>query len=127
MADEENDLAGIVEMSETDVAKRLKDFTDLLKDIESLDDKKRTLWKEIYANAIADRQNSYVIFTRLLTICKTDSTQFAIHGRTIASFVERMSKSNDQLVKLAELIARAQSKSDNIDPEDMFSRINSGR
>jgi hypothetical protein len=34
-----------------------------------------------------------------------------------------MSKANDQLIKLAELIARADSKNMPIDPDDMFERI----
>ena len=43
-----SDKLDIVQVTEHQVEKRLKDFSDLLKNIETLDDKKRQLWKEIY-------------------------------------------------------------------------------
>ncbi len=104
--------------------KKLKDFSDLLKSIESIDDKKRQLWAEIYSNAISERQNAYLIFAELYAIAATKSTEYAIHGRTLTSCIERMSKANDQLIRLAELVAKADSTNDVIDPEDMFNRIN---
>lgn len=120
---EENLPEGIIEITERSVEERSRDFGELLKSIESLDDKKRQLWKEIYENAIVDRQNSYVMFSKLVRISKDDSTQHAVHGKTIATFLERMSRSNEQLIKLAELIAKAQSKDESIDPDDMFEKI----
>lgn len=119
----EDKLEGIVEISERSVEERIRDFGELLQSIESLDDKKRRLWKEIYENAIADRQNSYVMFTKLLRIVQDKSTEHAVHGKTIATFLERMARANDQLIKLAELIAKAQKGDDQIDPDDMFEKI----
>jgi len=113
----------IVHVSEHQVEKRLQDFGDLLKNIESLDDKKRQLWKEIYENAIIDRQNCYVMFMQLFKLIDSKSTEYAVHGKTLTACVERMSKANDQLIKLAELISRAEQKNESIDPEDMFERI----
>lgn len=125
---EENAVpAGIVESTERSVEQKIHDFSELLKGIESLDEKKQQLWKEIYENAIADRQNSYVMFSQLARIVHEKSTEHAVHGKTIATYIERMSRANDQLIKLAELIAKAQSGDDNINAEDMFSKINSGR
>ncbi len=40
------------------VAERVKTFSTLLDSIESLSDKKKALWKEIYANACIDRHNA---------------------------------------------------------------------
>jgi hypothetical protein len=128
MADEEK--VDIVEVTERSIEERIRDFGELLQSIDSLDDKKRQLWKEIYENSIADRQNSYVMFTRLVKIVSDKSTEHAVHGKTVATYIERMQKANDQLIKLAELIARAQHGSDSIDPEDMFNQIqgnNKGR
>jgi len=113
----------IVESTERSVEEKIRDFGELLKSIESLDDKKRQLWKEIYENAIADRQNSYVMFTKLVRIVADKSTEHAVHGKTVATFLERMSRSNDQLIKLAELIAKAQSGDASINPDDMFNKI----
>ena len=117
------DIAG---MSEQDVTKKLTDFSELLQNIDSLDEKKRALWKNIYENAIRDRQNSYVIFCQLFNLVATKSTEYAVHGRTLTACIERMSKSNDQLIKLAELIAKAQSGDDAINVDDMFNKIQSG-
>src|SRR5579864_2273861 len=110
----------IVEMTEQSLEEKIQNFSELLKNIESLDDRKRQLWKEIYENAIADRQNSYVMFTKLFKIVGDKSTEHAVHGKTVATFLERMSRANDQLIKLAELIAKAQKGDDSIDPDDMF-------
>ena len=34
-----------------------------------------------------------------------------------------MNKSNDQLIKLAELIAKEEERADTVDPDDIFSKI----
>lgn len=106
-----------------DVRDKIKDFSNLLEEIESLNDKKRRLWTEIYENAITDRQNSYAMFVRLVQIVQDKSSEHAVHGKTMATYIERMSKSNDQLIKLAELIAKADSKSDELSPDEIFDKI----
>jgi hypothetical protein len=116
----------IVEFNERNVEEKVKDFSGLLDQIESLSDKKRQLWKEIYENAISDRQNSYVLFAKLVNIMKDNSTEHAIHGRNVATYIEKMSKANDQLIKLAELIAKADKSSEEINPDEMYKRL-SGR
>jgi len=112
-----------IEISERSIKDRIKDFNGLLSQIESINDKKRQLWKEIYENAITDRQNAYIMFTKLVLIVQDKSTEHAVHGRTISSYIERMSKANDQLIRLAELVAKAESVSEKIDPDDMFDKI----
>jgi len=124
MADEtESKPVDIIEISEFNVEKKIQDFGELLQSIESMDDKKRALWREIYENALVDRQNAYAMFTRLARIAKEISTEHAVHGRTMATFLERMGKANDQLIRLAELISKAQTESEEIDTDDMFERI----
>lgn len=115
---------GLVEVDARAVEIKIRDFGGLLDQITSLDDKKKQLWREIYENAISDRQNAYVMFGKLVKIAQDKSTEHAVHGKTIATYIERMSRANDQLIKLAELIAKASESSETIDPEDMFSRIN---
>ena len=112
-----------IEISDRSIKDRIKDFNGLLSQIESINDKKRQLWKEIYENAITDRQNAYIMFTKLVLIVQDKSTEHAVHGRTISSYIERMSKANDQLIRLAELVAKAESVSEKIDPDDMFDKI----
>lgn len=109
---------------ELSLESKVKDFSDLLKQIDGVSDKKKKLWMEIYENAIADRQNAYILFTTLVGIVEDKSTEHAIHGKTLSTYIERMSKANDQLIKLSELISKSETKEDTtIDPEDMFKRI----
>jgi hypothetical protein len=103
--------------------KRIKNFSDLLEKIDDVDDKKKQLWREIYENAITDRQNAFVMFVNLSRLAKDNSTEHAVHGRTLATYLERMGKANDQLIKLAELISRSDPSTSVIDPDEMFSKI----
>jgi hypothetical protein len=127
MADDDKATEGLVEVDSRAVEEKIRDFGGLLDQIESLTDKKKQLWKEIYENAISDRQNAYVMFAKLVKIAQDKSTEHAVHGKTIATYIERMSRANDQLIKLAELIAKADRADDAIDPEEMFERINSDK
>jgi hypothetical protein len=116
----------IIEITERDFETKIRDFGDLLKDIENLSDKKRELWKNIYENAISDRTNSFIVFKQVFTLCGGKSTELAVHAKTLTSCVERMAKANDQLIKLAELIAHAEHKDGEVDADELFDRINKG-
>ena len=118
------DMETTLEKSELIIENKVKDFSSLLDQIEGLSDKKKKLWKEIYENAIYDRQNAYTLFAKLVNIVEDKSTEHAVHGRSLASYIEKMSKANDQLIRLAELVAKAEKSNDEIDPEEMFKRIN---
>lgn len=107
----------------SDISSRVKDFNFLLDKIESLDDKKKQLWVEIYDNSITDRANAYLMFSRLVKISGESSNEYAVHARSISSFLERMSRANDQLIKLAELVEKAEHKDETIDVDDMFDQI----
>lgn len=105
---------------------KIRDFSDLLAQIDGVSDKKKKLWREIYENAVTDRQNSYVLFTKLVDIVQDKSTEHAVHGKTLATYIERMSKANDQIIRLAELVSKSEKKDDGeIDPEEMFKKISS--
>jgi hypothetical protein len=100
-----------------------KEFSDLLDSIESTDDKKKLLWREIYGNAITDRMNAYMLFTGIYTTMGNSTTDYISVSPALAKYLERMNKSNDQLLKLAELIAKEEERSSSLDPEDIFSKI----
>lgn len=112
-----------VEEAEIILEKKAKDFSDLLDQIDGVSDKKKKLWREIYENAITDRQNAYVLFTSLVKIVENDSTEHAVHGKSLSSYIEKMSKANDQLIRLAELVSKAENVSAEIDPDEMFKKI----
>jgi hypothetical protein len=109
--------------TENALKQKVRDFTELLEQIDGVSDKKKRLWREIYENAIVDRQNAYSLFETLVGIVEDKSTEHAIHGKTLSTFIERMSKANDQLIRLAELIAKSETKDESIDPEEMFKKI----
>ena len=104
-------------------SKKIESFQKLIDEIESIDDKKKGLWKEIYENAIEDRLNAYMMFTKLVNIAENNSSEHAIHGRTICSFIERMNKANDQLLKLVDLISKSEEQNDIIDADEIFDKI----
>lgn len=103
-----------------DLKKKVESFEQLLGSIESLGDKKKNLWKEIYENAITDRINAYTLFTELHVIVRADATQHAIQGPQLAKYLERMGKCTDQLLHLVELIADAENASEKVDANEIF-------
>lgn len=103
--------------------KKIAEFSDLLKSLSDIDDKKRVLWLEIYENAVDDRENASILFTDTLMQVKGNAANHNILGPVIAKYLERMSRANDQILKLAELVAREDSKP--IDPDAIFDRISS--
>jgi len=115
----------------TDVAKSLealdkKDrkilgFRQLLESIETIDEKKKTLWKEIYENALQDRESASVLFTDVWMQIRGNAANHNLLGPVAAKYIERMSRANDQIIKLAEMITAEDNKSINTD--DVFSMI----
>ena len=93
------------------VEDRIRDFAELLQSLEGLNDKKRSLWREIYINAVNDRETATNQLRILLGVVGESSTEYATHGRTIVSLIEKNTKSNDQLIKLADLVAAHGDKS----------------
>jgi hypothetical protein len=115
---------GMIGITEINLEEKVRDFSSLLDQIDGLSDKKKKLWKEIYENAVYDRQNAYTLFVKLVKIVEEKSTEHAIHGKSLSSYIEKMSKANDQLIRLSELITKADKSNDEIDAEDMFKKIN---
>ena len=103
--------------------KRLKDFADLLDTLEDLADKKKHLWRQIYENAVNDRDAAGVLFLDLFVATSSNAAQHSINGPILAKYLERMCRSNDQLIKLSELVERADQANSKIDIEDMYSKI----
>ena len=105
--------------------KKIESFGDILDAIESTEDKKKLLWKEIYENALNDRENASILFMDLMTQSQGNAANRSTFGPIMAKYLERMSKSNDQILRLAELIDKADSKAEIIDPDDIFNQIGS--
>ena len=103
---------------------QIKNFSDILDSIDSLENKKKMLWKEIYANAIEDREKAKMLFNDAYISMSGGTNEHMNIGSIMAKYVERMSKSNDQILKLAELIAKEEEKSEVISDDDIFNKIN---
>ena len=104
--------------------RKLKDFSDLIDSIESIDDKRKFLWKEIYSNAVVDRENSYALFINLYQTMSGAPAEHLTVGAMLVKYLERMSKANEQLLKLADIIkSSSEEVKESMTPEDIFSKI----
>jgi len=101
--------------------RKILSFKQLLDSIETIDEKKRILWKEIYENSLQDRESASVLFTDIWMQIRGNSANHNLLGPVAAKYIERMSRANDQIIKLAEMITAEESKS--LDSEDLFSMI----
>ena len=102
---------------------KIKNFADLLDTLNTTEDKKKLLWKESYQNAIDDRENAHILLTDLLKVSLNNSTNHLQFGTLMSKYLERMSKSNDQILKLAELIAKEQENQDSVSDDQIFDKI----
>ena len=105
---------------------KLQKFADLLNSIEKTEDKKKLLWKEIYENALNDRTQAEKLLNEAHAEMQGGAFEHSTMGPTLSKYLERMSKSNEQILKLAELIGKAEERAEKIDPDDLFSKINEG-
>ena len=104
---------------------KIEKFSDLLDSLESTEDKKKLLWLEAYENALEDRSNASFLLNDLLMQVKGSVPLHTSLGSIMSKYLERMSKSNDQILRLAELIAKEQEK-DDISSDDIFNKIAQG-
>jgi|TARA_R110001583_G_scaffold180885_1_gene338043 hypothetical protein len=102
---------------------KIENFAELLGALDQTDQKKKLLWKEIYENAVSDRERASVLFTEAYKAMGASSTDHAAIGTTMTKYLERMCKSNEQVLRLAELIAKSEQMEANVDPEEIFNKI----
>ena len=102
---------------------KIKVFSEILDGLSSTEDKKKLLWKEIYENAVSDRDRAGILFTEAYKSMGNSPADHASLGSTMAKYLERMCKSNDQILSLADLINKAEEKERQVDPDDLFGKI----
>ena len=121
-----NDIEKVLEKNDKNEAKeeRIKNFADILDNIDSLEDKKKMLWKEIYENALEDREKAKMLFNDAYISMTGGVNEHMNIGAIMSTYLERMTRSNDQILKLAELIAKEEEKSEAISEDDIFGKIN---
>jgi len=104
--------------------KKIEAFKDLLDSLDEIDSKKKILWKEIYDNAVNDRNLADMLFTDSWQ--RMNGQNALTHetiGSTMSKYLERMCKSNEQILRLAELIHKAEEKAGKIDSDELFNEI----
>jgi hypothetical protein len=117
-------------------ASEVSNFDSLMQGITTVEHKLRVFWKLLFENAMTDRKNAYVAYIDLYIECHRKPDMHAIHGITLAKYLERMEKSNAQLLKLAELVQKAVDEEKNKNEEeeeempgarDIFTRIQNNK
>jgi len=103
--------------------KKVSEFAEMLDELSSTEEKKKLLWKQIYENALTDRENASMLFTDAWSRMSVGSSEHVALGSTLTKYLERMSKSNEQILRLAEIINKVQEQEAQIDSEDIFSKI----
>jgi len=103
---------------------KIKDFSDLLDELETTQDKKKLLWKDAYKNALDDRASASILVNDLLLQIQGNVNNHVQLGTIISKYLERMSKANDQILRLAELVAKEETEVKNMSPDDIFGEIN---
>lgn len=116
-----------LDMEELDnrINEQLLDFSGLLGTLSSVEEKQKALWKQIYENAVQDRKNAYIMWADLYVFVACNPTEHAIHGQNLSRYMERMSKANDQILKLAEMVSSATQDQveESFTEEEMYERI----
>jgi len=102
---------------------KLEKFSDLLERMDDLDEKTKVLWKEIYFNALSDRQYAFLLYVDLYQKVIGSTEAHGLHGKDLAKYLERMCRSNDQLLRLSELIEKSEREKMNEDPHSIFNAI----
>lgn len=118
------DAKKIEKLLETDkvAKKKLTEFEQILSETD-IDPKKMFLWLEVYNNAKSDRVCASALFTQAFSQLGGTSAEHVTLGPTLVKYLERMNKSNEQLLSLANLITKELEKQNSVDAEDIFSQI----
>ena len=100
-------------------------FNTLLLDSTDIEPRLRALWLDIYRHAIEDRTTANVFLTNMLqTLAQGDPEKHSLHGPQAVKYLERISRANDQLLKLAEQVQSYSKAEGEIDSDDILDSIN---
>lgn len=103
--------------------KQIKEFEKKILEMEASDSPKMSLWIEIYRNAVSDRTCASALFTQAFSQMGSSAADHVTLGTTLVKYLERMSKANEQLLDLSQLIEKDKEKEDVMSAKDIFSQI----
>jgi len=102
---------------------KISNFSEILDGLSSTDSKTKSLWREIYENAVSDRERAAILYTEAYKSMGQSSTDHAALGSTMTKYLERMCKSNDQILSLADLIQKSEAQQEKVNPNELFDQI----
>ena len=105
-------------------ANLMPDFDELLINAHDIESKIKALWMLIYKNAISDRGYAelfLVDLTRSLT--GGDPDKHTLHGPQATRYLERIGKSNDQLLKLADQVKAYRAEQGTLSTDELLDQI----
>lgn len=103
--------------------KKIQNLESLLSSLNHIEDQVKTLWIEIYENASLDRERAEILYSDLMLKTLGNISHHTINGPILAKYLERMCRSNEQILKLAEIINQANESDGVFEKNDIFSKI----
>lgn len=107
-------------------AEQVKKFNARIDALLAVDEKTKTMWKEVYENALFDRQNAYRLYADIWNTMQGDPAGHTMNGNQAAKYLERMGRANDQLIKLSEMMNAVEESNSKIDEDDVYEQISKG-
>lgn len=101
----------------------LSAFEAEIQKLKNVENKKKILWQQIYKNAVDDRSSALMLFTEAYAAMGKTSTDHMAMGSVLVKYLEKMTKSNQQLIDLSLLISKDEEQAMSMDPEDLFREI----
>jgi len=102
---------------------KIRSFEKILKELDGIDQQKIYLWTEIYNNAANDRATACALLAQCFTALGSGAAEHMALGGTLVKYLERMSKSNDQLLSLAQVVAKEIEVQTTLDSDELFAAI----
>lgn len=101
-----NTTPNALDLSDKD-KKDIQEFDTMLHELSAVvDSKLKNMWRLTFQNALTDRRNSYIAYIDLYLKVHGNEDMHGLHGLTLTKYLERMEKSNAQILKITELIAK---------------------
>jgi len=103
--------------------KKLASFEEILNNITGVEKQKILLWKEIHNNAVGDRAIASALFAQGFVLLGHTSGEYMTMGPMLVKYLERMNKSNEQLLALSQIVSKENEKEESLATDDIFAQI----
>jgi hypothetical protein len=101
----------------------LSNFEIEVEKLKNVESRKKILWQQIYRNAVDDRSSALALFTECYASMGKTATDHVAMGSVLVKYLEKMTKSNQQLIDLSVIMSKDEEQSHGVDPDDLFKEI----